>query len=87
MKTTVDRFGRVVVPKKMREKLGLRSGAEVEIVAVDDHLLLRPVDDTLPLVARDGLLIYTGTATGHLEGALAEDRDERTRRLSGKSPR
>ena len=31
MKTTIDRAGRVVVPKPIREELGLRAGQEIEI--------------------------------------------------------
>jgi AbrB family looped-hinge helix DNA binding protein len=31
MKTTIDRAGRVVVPKPMREQLGLTPGQEIDI--------------------------------------------------------
>jgi AbrB family looped-hinge helix DNA binding protein len=31
MKTTIDRAGRVVIPKALRERAGLKPGGEVEI--------------------------------------------------------
>jgi AbrB family looped-hinge helix DNA binding protein len=83
MKSTLDRFGRVVVPKRMRDRLGLRAGSTIEIEETDGHLLLRPADDAPPLVLKDGILIFTGAAKGDLEAAVAADRDERTRHLTG----
>ncbi len=32
MRTTIDKAGRVVIPKQMRDDLGLRAGTEVDIV-------------------------------------------------------
>lgn len=38
MRTTIDKAGRIVVPKAMRDELGLDGGAEVEVELVDGHL-------------------------------------------------
>jgi AbrB family looped-hinge helix DNA binding protein len=38
MRTTIDSAGRVVVPKAIREELGLYGGQEVELTAVDGHI-------------------------------------------------
>jgi len=38
MRTTIDAAGRLVVPKPLRDELGLGPGAEVEVSAVDGHL-------------------------------------------------
>jgi AbrB family looped-hinge helix DNA binding protein len=83
MRTTVDRFGRVVVPKAMRERLGLRAGTALEIEEAQGHLLLRPVEDTSPLIVKEGILVFAGAALGDLEAALAADREARGRRLAG----
>jgi AbrB family looped-hinge helix DNA binding protein len=38
MKATIDAAGRLVIPKPLREELGLSAGVELEITAVDGHL-------------------------------------------------
>ena len=43
MRATIDQGGRVVVPKDVRERLGLVAGAEVELQEVDGRLEIAPV--------------------------------------------
>lgn len=59
MRTTIDKAGRIVVPKLLREALNMNPGIELEILVVDNRLEIevpRPqatlVDgpDGLPLV-------------------------------------
>lgn len=38
MRTTIDTAGRIVVPKRLREELGLSPGTELEVEARDDRL-------------------------------------------------
>jgi len=42
MLTTIDRAGRVVVPKAMRDALGLAEGGAVEIDVDDGRIVLSP---------------------------------------------
>ncbi len=49
MRTTIDRAGRVVVPKVIRERLQL-TGGEVEIVERDGVVEIRPVADDIDVV-------------------------------------
>ena len=87
MKTTVDRFGRVVVPKSMRDRLGLRAGSAIEIEESDGRLSLRPVEEQSSLAMKEGVLVFTGAAIGDLEVAVAADREQRVNRLAGLSSR
>ena len=57
MKTTIDKAGRVVVPKPMRDELGLRGGAEIEIALVDGHIEIEPVASHIRLERKDGRLV------------------------------
>ena len=63
MRTTIDRAGRIVVPKAMRDSLGLDGGQEVEITAVDGEIIISPVsvakrlvtaEDGRPVIVADG---------------------------------
>lgn len=42
MITTIDKAGRVVVPKAMRAALGLADGGEVEVVVDDGRIVISP---------------------------------------------
>ncbi|MCZ7590053.1 MAG: AbrB/MazE/SpoVT family DNA-binding domain-containing protein [Gaiella sp.] len=42
MKTAIDRLGRVVVPKPIRDKLGLLGGEALEVEERDGVIELRP---------------------------------------------
>ena len=77
MKTILDRFGRVVVPKEIRDRLGLKPGAEIEIDEQGNEVLLRPVEHETPLQLEDGVLVFTGTATGDLMEAIRTHREKR----------
>ena len=43
VKTKIDRAGRLVIPKELRDRYGLTAGAEVEIVPVPDGVTLVPL--------------------------------------------
>ena len=83
MRTMVDRFGRVVVPKAMRERFGLGAGAAVDIEEAGDHVAIRPVDGRAPLASKGGVLLCTGEATGDLEAAVHAARTARGKRAAG----
>ena len=85
MKTTLDRFGRVVVPKDIRDRLGLRPGTEIEIDEKGNEIVLKPVEHEPSLMVKEGILVYCGTATGDLKGAVKALREERLSKVaSGK---
>jgi AbrB family looped-hinge helix DNA binding protein len=42
MNVSIDRAGRVVVPKHMRDALGLSPGTPLEVEVVDGHLEISP---------------------------------------------
>jgi AbrB family looped-hinge helix DNA binding protein len=37
--------GQVVIPKKEREKIGLKPGMRAAVTAVDDHVEIRPIPE------------------------------------------
>ena len=60
METTVDSVGRIVVPKALRDALGLRPGSTVDISRYGAGLQLVPTGRTAQLVEEDGALVATG---------------------------
>jgi AbrB family looped-hinge helix DNA binding protein len=55
MKATIDKAGRLVIPKALRDHLGLRAG-EVEVVAQGTGLRVEPLAAE-SLEERDGMLV------------------------------
>jgi AbrB family looped-hinge helix DNA binding protein len=57
MRAKVDSGGRVLIPKQIREALGLSTGTEVEISQYSSGLNIAPVGATSRLVTKDGRLV------------------------------
>ncbi len=57
MRTTIDRSGRIVVPKALRDELSLDPQVEVEVTAVGGHLEIAPVPISMRLERRDNRLV------------------------------
>ena len=62
MLATIDGGGRVVVPKDVRERLGLRPGAQVELSEIDGVLEIAPVVTAMTVVERDGVVVLQAPA-------------------------
>ncbi len=60
MEVTIDSVGRIVVPKSLREVLGLVAGSTVDISRYGAGLQLVPAGRTARLVDEDGALVATG---------------------------
>ena len=82
MKTTIDKFGRLVVPKNIRDRLGLKTGVKVEIKEQGNEIVIKQVELRTPLRIEDGVLIFAGTATGDIEESVHRHREERISKVS-----
>jgi AbrB family looped-hinge helix DNA binding protein len=54
MRTAIDRAGRIVVPKKLRDALGLEPGQPLDITVRDGRIEIEPVPTPMRLVRRGG---------------------------------
>jgi len=63
METTIDSVGRIVVPKPLRDALGLTAGSTVDVSRYGAGLHLLPTGRTARLVDESGLLVATGDTT------------------------
>ena len=86
MTTTLDRFGRIVIPGALRNKMGLVPGAEIEVTDEGSSLQLRAVRQRGRLVKKHGLVCIEGltwTGDGDIVNHLRTQREQRARNTGG----
>lgn len=54
METTIDAVGRIVVPKQLRDSLGMQPGTRVDVSAYGAGLQVLPAGRTARIVQVDG---------------------------------
>lgn len=57
MRITIDRAGRLVVPKRIREEAGIRPGAALTIRVADGRIEIEPAPLEVRLVKRGSLTV------------------------------
>lgn len=88
MQITIDRLGRIVVPKKVRDRFHLVAGTALELDVESDGIRIRPVDQEPSLLRKQGVLIHHGPETVNLDMAdfVNRDRANRDAGLVAKEP-
>ena len=81
METTLDRFGRIIIPKNVREDMGLEAGAILQIEKQGEKIVLQPVQGEPQVVEKKGILVFTGGAVGDVGSALQEHRRSRLKKI------
>ena len=85
MNLKMDKAGRIVLPKKVRERLRLRPGATLTMEERPEGILLRPVARRASLVEEQGILVHLGQAPADYiwSCAVEDERDERLADVAG----
>jgi AbrB family looped-hinge helix DNA binding protein len=85
MKLKLDNLGRVVLPKPLRVRYGLRPGTELEVREDNAEFTLRPSEGSPPMVKVKGIWVHQGAAQGDIDfaKALRDDREHRFRHVAG----
>ena len=84
MTSTIDKAGRLVIPKVLRDRAGLQPGAELELSFVEGVIRIRSAEPQGRLILKNGLPYWqspAGTPSATLEEineAIRESREERS---------
>jgi AbrB family looped-hinge helix DNA binding protein len=81
MEARIDRFGRVVIPKMVRDHLGLREGSILYIEESNHNIILKIIDNTPQIKIEDGIAVFTGKAISDIEYAIKSEREQRLKDL------
>ena len=77
----MDKAGRVVIPKSLREELHLEPGDALEVESAGEEITLRPVRGTGPLTKEHGVWVFRAgqplpaSATDDMLQQIREERD------------
>jgi AbrB family looped-hinge helix DNA binding protein len=81
MRTAIDAAGRIVIPKELRDRLGLRRGRRVDIRERDGRIEIEAAATPMRLVRRrGGSVAVPGEKISPLTDEVVRDTLERTRR-------
>lgn len=83
MNVSIDKFGRLVLPKIVRNHLGLEAGSELELEEIEGKIMLKVIEEHVLLKEEEGVLVFTGKAIGNIDETLSQVREERLQHLSG----
>ena len=86
MTVTLDKAGRVVIPKVLRDELRLEPGDAIELESEGERVTLRPIRSTSPLRKERGIWVFrTGKklTAAVTDKVLREDRIRRDRGSRG----
>jgi AbrB family looped-hinge helix DNA binding protein len=71
MRATIDKAGRLVIPRRLRDRIGLAGGGEVELELDGAAVRIEPVSGG-ELKEIDGLLVIPSTGTSITADAVRE---------------
>jgi AbrB family looped-hinge helix DNA binding protein len=84
MTLKMDKAGRVILPKPLRDRLGLHEGSDLLVEETPEGVILKPVEGRSSMVKKHGLWVHTGKVPPafDLVQAVRDDREDRIRKLS-----
>jgi len=84
IKIRVDRAGRVVLPKPVRDKMRLTPGSTLELESEGQHITLRPVRPQAAFRKEFGIWVFQGPSReDSIPELLQKSREKRMRELQG----
>lgn len=85
MNVSIDNAGRIVLPKPIRERLGLEGGDELELEETAEGVVLRVAGREPALREKEGLLVHTGKLAQRADigEEIERDRQERMEKILG----
>ena len=82
MKVRVDRYGRIVLPKEIREKLGIHENSELTLSVREDEIVIRVRREDLEKKVDDLIEFLKNNAPKAFVSEVGEDEKWLTRKYS-----
>ena len=85
MNVKIDKAGRIILPKAVRDRFHLRQGSDLEIEERPEGVLLKPVEQRPSMVKKNGNWVHLGKLPEGYdwENLIDNERNDRIKDLSG----
>ena len=86
MTLTLDKMSRIVVPKGLRERVGLHPGSELEISLEGDGIKLRPVQPVSAIIEESGVMVCSSevpVSVWDIPSFIEQQRNQRSSEIGG----
>jgi AbrB family looped-hinge helix DNA binding protein len=81
-KISIDKAGRVVLPKSLREKMRVEAGDDLLVETEGDRITLRPIRQEALLKKELGIWVYQGESSStSIPELIDAEREKRVREL------
>jgi AbrB family looped-hinge helix DNA binding protein len=81
MVTTLDKFGRIIIPKRFRERLGINFGTALNISEENNRIVIEAVQEKEPVIDKNGILVFTGKLDDKAIDVIRNERKNRMKKL------
>ncbi len=79
---TVDQFGRIEIPEKIRQQLGINNQTKLSLKVENGQLILQLLKPELETYYEDGILVFKAEPIGKTETIIDQLRTERINELT-----
>jgi AbrB family looped-hinge helix DNA binding protein len=85
MDLRIDSAGRLILPKRVRDRLRLTADSIIELEERSGELVLRPKEQTPAVIQRNGRWVFVGEAPVGFDwnSMVEKDREEQDREILG----
>ncbi len=77
----IDKFGRILIPKKIRNGLGLSPDKKLNIEEKEDSIVIHPKKEEVLIVNKEGVLVVKAELTDSAEDFLKKNREDRIKHI------
>ena len=77
----LDQFGRIEIPEKICQQLGINNETKLSLKVENGQLILQPLQPELETYYEDGILVFKAEPIGNLETIIDDLKTERINEL------
>ncbi len=81
MVSSLDKSGRILIPKKVRKQLGITLETSLTIEEDGSRIIIEPIQPEGSIVKKDEVLVFVGKPEGEVDQLLTNDRTQRMNKL------